>query len=97
MILNSNQKIFPKFAIVLLVVRLHTEKKESSGTQENTQNAKIFHTWVKVQGCILGIIFWDLFAIWVFFHEHSRFTGQQGKREAIYLTPLYHSTCFTET
>ena len=25
-----------------------------------------------------------------FFHEHSRFTGQQGKREGIYLTPLYH-------
>ena len=30
------------------------------------------------------------FSIWVFFHEHSRFTGQQGKGEGIYLTPLYH-------
>ena len=30
------------------------------------------------------------FSMWVFFHIHSRFTGQQGKREAIYLTPLYH-------
>ena len=30
------------------------------------------------------------FFIWVFFHEHSRFTGQQGKGEGIYLTPLYH-------
>ena len=27
---------------------------------------------------------------WVFFHEHSRFTGQQGKGEAIFLSPLYH-------
>ena len=30
------------------------------------------------------------FSIWVFFHVHSRFTGQQGKGEAICLTPLYH-------
>ena len=30
------------------------------------------------------------FSIWVFFHEHSRFTGQQGKGEGIYLTPLYY-------
>ena len=30
------------------------------------------------------------FSIWVFFYEHSRFTGQQGKGEGIYLTPLYH-------
>ena len=30
------------------------------------------------------------FSIWVFFHEHSRFTGQQGKGKGIYLTPLYH-------
>ena len=26
----------------------------------------------------------------VFFHEHSLFTGQQGKRDAISLTPPYH-------
>ena len=30
------------------------------------------------------------FSIWVFFHEHSRFTGQQGKGEAVSLTPLYY-------
>ena len=30
------------------------------------------------------------FSIWVFFHEHSRFTRQQGKVDGIYLTPLYH-------
>ena len=30
------------------------------------------------------------FSILVFFHEHSQFTGQQGKGEGIYLTPLYH-------
>ena len=31
-----------------------------------------------------------LFSIWAFFHEHSRFTGQQGKGEAISLTSFYH-------
>ena len=31
-----------------------------------------------------------LFSIWVFFHKHSQFTEQQGKGEAISLTPLYH-------
>ena len=34
------------------------------------------------------------FFIWVFFHAHSRFTGQQGKGEGIYLTPLYHFQTF---
>ena len=35
-------------------------------------------------------VFFFFFSIWVFFHEHSRFTGQQGKGEGIYLTPLCH-------
>ena len=30
------------------------------------------------------------FSIWVFFHEHSRVTGLQGKEEGISLTPHYH-------
>ena len=30
------------------------------------------------------------FSIWVFFHEHSRITGLQGKKEGISLTPHYH-------
>ena len=32
----------------------------------------------------------EFFSIWLYFHEYSRFTGQQGKGEGIYLTPLYH-------
>ena len=40
-----------------------------------------------LSNAIIIIIF---FSIWVFFHEHSRFTGQQGKGEGIYLTPRYH-------
>ena len=30
------------------------------------------------------------FSSWVFFHDHSRITGLQGKGQAISLTPLYH-------
>ena len=30
------------------------------------------------------------FSIWVFFHAHSRFTGQEGNGEGVYLTPLNH-------
>ena len=29
-------------------------------------------------------------SIWIFFHGHSRFTGQLGKGQAISLTPLYY-------
>ena len=35
-------------------------------------------------------LFVCFFSIWVFFHEHSRITGLQGKRECISLTPHYH-------
>ena len=34
-------------------------------------------------------LFIFFFSIWVFFYTHSRFTGQPGKGEGIYLTPLY--------
>ena len=37
------------------------------------------------------LIFLNLFfSIWVFFQEHSRFPGQQGKKVAISSSPLYH-------
>ena len=42
------------------------------------------------QMLILMRVFFFFFSIWVFFHGHSRFTGQQGKGEATSLTPLYH-------
>ena len=35
-------------------------------------------------------LFFVFLSIWVFFHELSRFTGQQTKGEGVYLTPLYH-------
>ena len=36
--------------------------------------------------CFLKIFF----STWVFYHQHSRFTGQQGEGMAISLTPLYN-------
>ena len=38
----------------------------------------------------IAILLTVFFSIQVFFHEHSRFTGQQEKGEAISLTTLYH-------
>ena len=32
----------------------------------------------------------SFFSIWVFLHDYSRFTGQQGKGKAISFTRLYH-------
>ena len=38
------------------------------------------------------------FTIGVFFHDHSRITGLQGKGEGISITPHFHtSTRFTDT
>ena len=37
-----------------------------------------------------------VFSIWVFFHKHSRFTGQQGNGEGISLTLLYPRACRQE-
>ena len=42
------------------------------------------------EGHIFWCIFFFFFPIWVFFHEHSRITGLQGKAEGIPLTPHYH-------
>ena len=35
------------------------------------------------------VVFFFFFT-WVFFHNHSQFTGQQGKGEGISLTPFYY-------
>ena len=34
--------------------------------------------------------FFYFFSVWIFFHEHLRITGLQGKGEGISLTPHYH-------
>ena len=39
---------------------------------------------------VIKRLMYFFFSVWIFFQAHSQFTGQQGKGEAIYLTPLYH-------
>ena len=39
---------------------------------------------------LLSFFLYLFFSLWVFFREHSRFTGLQGKGEGISLTPHYH-------
>ena len=38
----------------------------------------------------LNKIHYFYFSVWIFFHQHSRFTGQQGKEKTISLISLYH-------
>ena len=40
--------------------------------------------------CFVFVLLFWFFSIFILFHGHSRFTGQQGKGEAICSTPLYH-------
>ena len=46
--------------------------------------------WFKVYHFLGARMFHYSFFIWVFFHEHSRFTVQKEKGEAISLIALYH-------
>ena len=39
---------------------------------------------------VVLLFLYIFFSNWVFFHKHSLFTGQQGKGEDIFLTPLCH-------
>ena len=49
--------------------------------------------FINVEGCfrLLSCFFFVwFFFFYLGFHEHSLFTGRQGKGEGIFLTPLYH-------
>ena len=50
----------------------------------------IFRSYLKLANLNLAFIYLSYFYIWVFFHDHSRITGLQEKREGISLTPNYH-------
>ena len=45
---------------------------------------------LEIQKSIVYIVIADFFFCLGFFHENSRFTGQQEKGEVISLIPLYH-------
>ena len=54
----------------------------------NKMNFSIFDFTYICSFSLFLVLF--LLSIWVFFYEHSRFIGQQGKGEAISLISLYH-------
>ena len=65
--------------------------------RESTHNLFKVARVVKLKSAFMEWVFCNLvilifFSIWVFFREHSWFTGQEGKGGGylFYLTPLYH-------
>ena len=53
-------------------------------TGEPSGNFKKEQKGIKFRNIMFALVivfFFFFFSIWVFFHEHSRFTGQQGKGE----------------
>ena len=73
-----------KFGDDLLLQNIGKNSKIGTKWAENKYMLKV-NIRNKRKKC--GIYF---YCISVFFHEHSRFTGQQGKGDAISLSPLYH-------
>ena len=55
----------------------------------------LFFDLISFNGTFFFVCFF--FSIWIFFHDHSRITGLQGKGEGLSLTPYYHFTRFTDT
>ena len=63
---------------------------ESRKASDICHNVRVIERKYSMRQKYIYIYIYIFFSIWVFFHKHSRFTGQQGKGEGIYLTPLYH-------
>ena len=78
------------FSIQLPNTHKHAHTHRAIAICDQVSNLKTF--WMEFRAIFSKIasISISFFSIWVFFYEHSQFTGQQGKREGIYLTPLYH-------
>ena len=64
---------------IFIIIYVFDQQKTWKGTHSFAFKSSIF----KLQKEVFS-------SIWVFFDVHSRFTGQQGKGEALCLTPLYH-------
>ena len=82
------------FLVYLFLSKKKSEAIKMQSTWEKQQltstNKMVDENLIKrLENFKASMEFFFLF-IWVFFHEHSRFTRQQGKGEGIYLTPLYH-------
>ena len=70
---------FRFLCFIFIIIYVFDQQKTWKGTHSFAFKSSIF----KLQKEVFS-------SIWVFFHVHSRFTGQQGKGEALCLTPLYH-------
>ena len=78
----NNHRLQP--VIVYSSTGIKSKRKKERCDQMNERNEKSY--------------FWFIFfSIWVFFYEHSRITGLQGKGEGISLTPHSTSIRFTDT
>ena len=75
---------FDKKTLIVFNLRLSLTFP-SSYNLPKVNNKKKSHIYMR--SCFLFVYF---FSIWVFFQEHSRFTGQQGKGKAVSLGPLDH-------
>ena len=64
-----------------------TSIMKDSRRSSSTYTESLFLYVIKHNLLFLLLFF---FSIWLFFHEYSRFTGQQVKGEAISLYPFYH-------
>ena len=61
-----------------------------SSIKEEVRKSNCAPTCGKFINCLNAKMLLPYKSDWVFSHEHSQFTGQQGKGEGINLTPLYH-------
>ena len=81
--------------IYVLIRQSNTAEIRTEQNWENkNEQFKILKNKVKFESYILihdrNYCFQHFFSMWVFFHEHSRITGLQGKGEGISLFPHYH-------
>ena len=71
------------------MVRLNIKLKgDRGGITHILYNRKMKYNEKKINPLSANLTIY--FSIWVFFHNHSRITGLQGKGEGISLTPHYH-------
>ena len=73
-------------------------KHQKIGVDPLTSIDKQIQSWQHYQSCLKRVKSCRcrdfcanfFFSIWIFFQEHSRITGLQGKGEGISFTPHYH-------
>ena len=93
---------FEKSLSFLLEVRYnskitHIKTKGVVICHGNSSGNHVYYCGKRLTQCMVTSRCLKPSSIWVFFHEQSRFTGQQRKAKAISLIPLNHFHRFTDT